>query len=157
MTLERDADDIASCFALEQLLVRDGPGQVLEGEVTGLIPAGAFLAFGPSPREGAGEQPPPFEGMLPVRRLRAPRVREQAGAARRRAAAERERGRSGRAGRDGRRGGPEPGREWWELNEQGTILRGERSGATVRLGDVLPVRVGRIDAVRGRVDLEQVG
>jgi exoribonuclease R len=45
-------------------------------------------------------------------------------------------------------------REWWELNEQGTILRGERSGMTLRLGDPIAVRVGRVDPRRGRVDLD---
>ena len=44
-------------------------------------------------------------------------------------------------------------RDWWELNEQETILRGERSGATLRLGDPIEVRVVRVDTVRGRVDL----
>ncbi len=48
---------------------------------------------------------------------------------------------------------PEGGRDWWELNEQGTILRGERSGTTLRLGDGILVRVARVDAPRGRVDL----
>jgi exoribonuclease R len=48
--------------------------------------------------------------------------------------------------------GPE-GREWWDLNEQGTILQGERSGATLRLGDAIDVRVARVDTARGRVDL----
>jgi ribonuclease R len=43
--------------------------------------------------------------------------------------------------------------DWWELNEEGTILVGTRSGATVRLGDAISVRVGAIDAPRGRVDL----
>jgi ribonuclease R len=43
--------------------------------------------------------------------------------------------------------------DWWELNEEGTILRGERSGRAIRLGDPVPVRVGRIDVPRGRVDL----
>jgi ribonuclease R len=43
--------------------------------------------------------------------------------------------------------------DWWELNEEGTILVGTRSGRTIRLGDPLRVRVGRIDAARGRVDL----
>ncbi len=46
------------------------------------------------------------------------------------------------------------GREWWELNEQRTILRGERSGMTLRLGDPIAVRVGRVDPRRGRVDLD---
>ena len=43
--------------------------------------------------------------------------------------------------------------DWWELNEEGTILVGTRSGRTIRLGDPVQVRVGRIDAARGRVDL----
>jgi ribonuclease R len=60
MVIERDADDIARCFLLEQRLKRSGADEVFEGEVVGLIGAGAFLAFGP---EGS------YEGMLPVRRL----------------------------------------------------------------------------------------
>jgi ribonuclease R len=43
--------------------------------------------------------------------------------------------------------------DWWELNELGTMLVGSRSGRTVRLGDPVAVRVGRIDPPRGRVDL----
>jgi len=43
--------------------------------------------------------------------------------------------------------------EWWQLNELGTILRGERSGAGLRLGDPIEVQVSRVDALRGRVDL----
>jgi ribonuclease R len=43
--------------------------------------------------------------------------------------------------------------DWWELNEQSTMLIGTRSGAAMRLGDPIHVRVGRIDAPRGRVDL----
>jgi ribonuclease R len=43
--------------------------------------------------------------------------------------------------------------DWWELNEEGTMLVGTRSGSSIRLGDPLPVNVGRIDAARGRVDL----
>ncbi len=43
--------------------------------------------------------------------------------------------------------------DWWELNEEGTVLVGTRSGAAIRLGDSLPVRVDGIDAPRGRVDL----
>jgi ribonuclease R len=42
---------------------------------------------------------------------------------------------------------------WWELNEEGTILSGTRSGARLRLGDPIRVRVETIDAPRGRVDL----
>jgi ribonuclease R len=48
---------------------------------------------------------------------------------------------------------PSGERDWWEINEEGTILRGERSGATLRLGDQLSVRVSRVDTPRGRVDL----
>jgi ribonuclease R len=43
--------------------------------------------------------------------------------------------------------------DWWELNEQATALIGTRSGSTIRLGDPISVRVGRIEAPRGRVDL----
>jgi len=61
MIIERDADDIARCFLLERDLARGGWEQTFEGEVVGLIGAGAFVAF------GSGQL---FEGMLPVRRMR---------------------------------------------------------------------------------------
>ena len=48
---------------------------------------------------------------------------------------------------------PSGERDWWEINEQGTILRGERTGTTLRLGDPVVVRVARVDTPRGRVDL----
>jgi exoribonuclease R len=44
-------------------------------------------------------------------------------------------------------------REWWELNEQGTILHGESPSSTLRLGDAIEVRVARVEVARGRVDL----
>ncbi|MGH2878802.1 MAG: RNB domain-containing ribonuclease [Solirubrobacteraceae bacterium] len=44
-------------------------------------------------------------------------------------------------------------RDWWKLNEQSTILQGERTGAVLRLGDPVSVRVIRVDAAGGRVDL----
>jgi len=40
-----------------------------------------------------------------------------------------------------------------ERNEEGTVLRGERTGETLRVGDPVRVRVERVDAPRGRVDL----
>jgi ribonuclease R len=46
--------------------------------------------------------------------------------------------------------------EWWELNEQGTILHGTRGGGAIRLGDPVKVEVGKVDAPRGRVDLEPI-
>ena len=106
MSIERAADAVARCFLLERELFEGGFDQTFEGEVTGVIGAGAFVAF------GAGH-----EGMLPVRRLRG---------------------------------------DWWDLNEEGTILFGSRSGATIRLGDALRVRVHRVDAPRGRVDLDLI-
>jgi ribonuclease R len=143
MAIERDADDVARCFALEQALYRDGWERTFRGEVGGLIGAGAFVAFGGRGADadcgaasgfgrGAGyasdrdrDAPGPlYEGMLPVRemRLASPTDRRSV-------------------------------RDWWDLNELGTILRGERSGATLRLGDPIAVRVARVDAIRGRVDL----
>ena len=53
--IERAADDVARCFLLE----REDGERVWEGEVVGLIGAGAFVAFGDG-----------YEGMLAVRRLR---------------------------------------------------------------------------------------
>jgi ribonuclease R len=108
MTIERDADDVARCFLLERTLASSGSGArdaVFEGEIVGLIGAGAFVAFGEDLR---------YEGMMPVRRMRG---------------------------------------DWWELNEQATMLIGTRNGGALRLGDEVGVHVGRIDAPRGRVDL----
>jgi ribonuclease R len=116
MSVERDGDDIARCFALERALYDGGFQQPFAGEVTGLISAGAFIAFGPD----TDTQVPLYEGMLPVRRLSA---------------------------------GEE--RDWWELNPEATILHGERSGATLRLGDPISVTVQRVDSARGRVDLSR--
>ncbi len=115
MTVERDADDVARCFALKQALYAEGLQQAFAGEVVGLISAGAFIVF---PRERGI-----YEGMLPVRRLRLES-----------------------AGRDS-------ASDWWEINELGTILRGDRTGSTLRLGDPIEVRVDGVDPVRGRVDL----
>jgi ribonuclease R len=145
MRIEREADDVARCYALEQRLYEDGWEQTFTGEVTGLISAGAFVAFGgmgdlagaePGSRSESGTQTgmgpgaessgpcgPLYEGMLPVRRMRAAQAE----------------------------------RDWWELNEHETILRGERSGRAIRLGDEIEVRVARVDTVRGRVDLIPAG
>jgi ribonuclease R len=106
MTIERSADDVARCFLLERELFESGDRDgAFDGEIVGLIGAGAFVAF------GEGLQ---YEGLLPVRRLHD---------------------------------------DWWELNEPATMLVGTRNGGAMRLGDPVTVRVGRIDAPRGRVDL----
>ncbi len=109
MTIERDADDIVSCFLLERELFGSGREEAFEGEVVGLVASGAFVAFGEDLR---------FEGLLPVRRMRG---------------------------------------DWWELNEEGTILVGTRSGGALRLGDPVSVHVDSIDAPRGRVSLVPAG
>jgi ribonuclease R len=59
MAIERAADAVARCFLLEAELFERGWQQELAGEVTGVIGAGAFVAFGDG-----------HEGLLPVRRLR---------------------------------------------------------------------------------------
>jgi len=122
MSLERAADRVARAFLLERELfgetspevagsgdrrAKSGWEREFEGEVTGLIGAGAFVAFGGG-----------HEGLLPVRRLRG---------------------------------------DWWELNEQGTILHGTRTERAIRLGDRVRVMVERIEAPRGRVDLLPAG
>src|SRR5207237_9342967 len=84
MTLEREADDVARCFALERLLYETGWEQTFSGEVIGLISAGAFVAFGGPVAGRPGREPRGAsevqaeasgthvdEGLLPVRRMRA--------------------------------------------------------------------------------------
>jgi ribonuclease R len=151
MAIERDAVDVARCFALERVLFDEGFERVFEGEVSGLIGAGAFVAFGGDRDAGVL---PPFEGMVPVRRLRA-RAGGGHGAGRDgiRQRGARGPGRAGRAGAGAREGAA----EWWELNEQGTILHASPSARSLRLGQALDVRVRRIEAARGRVDLEPAG
>ncbi len=145
--LEHKGDDIAACFLLEEVLLDRGYDQVFAGEVTGLIGAGVFVAFDDAPRARGGHRRlgavevaadkqveprvrPIYEGMLPVRLLTLAGTPSGAQA--------------GSAGEE---------REWWSLNEQSTIMRGERSGAMLRLGDPVDVRVVRVDASAGRVDL----
>ena len=43
----------------------------------------------------------------------------------------------------------------WSLNETETALIGERTGSALKLGDPIEIRVDRVDAPRGRVDLVQ--
>ena len=57
---------------LEQRSSRVASSRSSRGEVTGLIGAGAFVAFGRREAAAAGESSR-YEGMLPVRRLRVPR------------------------------------------------------------------------------------
>jgi ribonuclease R len=59
MSIERAADAVARCFLLEAELFERGWQTEFAGEVTGVIGAGAFVAFGNG-----------HEGLLPVRRLR---------------------------------------------------------------------------------------
>jgi ribonuclease R len=59
MAIERRADSVARCFLLEAELFQRGWQTEWAGEVTGVIGAGAFIAFGDG-----------HEGLLPVRRLR---------------------------------------------------------------------------------------
>jgi ribonuclease R len=109
--IERDADDVCAAFLLERELRERGPETEFEGEVSGTIRAGAFVAFG-------GELGDVYEGFVPARRMRG---------------------------------------EYFELDETETALVGRRTGARVRLGDPIAVRVGAVDAANGRVDLEPAG
>lgn len=61
--IERDADDICSAFLLERELYEGGWDREFEGEVSGVIEAGAFISF-------AGDLGDTYEGFVPVRRLR---------------------------------------------------------------------------------------
>jgi ribonuclease R len=61
--LERDADDICAAFLLERELFEHGWDSQFEGQVSGVIGAGAFVTFG-------GEFGDVYEGFVPVRRMR---------------------------------------------------------------------------------------
>jgi ribonuclease R len=62
MRIERRADDICAAFLLARELRERGVEAEFEGEVSGLIRAGAFVGFG-------GELGDVYEGFLPARRL----------------------------------------------------------------------------------------
>lgn len=60
--IERGADDVCAAYLLGHELGERGAEASFEGEVSGVIRAGAFVAFG-------GELGDVYEGMLPARRL----------------------------------------------------------------------------------------
>jgi ribonuclease R len=60
--IERDADDICAAYLLERELGERGPETEFEGEVSGTIRAGAFVAFG-------GELGDVYEGFVPARTM----------------------------------------------------------------------------------------
>jgi ribonuclease R len=109
--IERDADGVCASFLLGRELFEGGWGQSFDGEVSGVIGAGAFVRFG-------GELGDVYEGLVPVRLIRGER---------------------------------------FDLNETETALVGRRSGRAIRMGDPLSVRVDRVEAPRGRVDLVPAG
>jgi ribonuclease R len=61
--IERDADDVCAAFLLERELFEGGWAREFEGEISGVIGAGAFVGFG-------GELGDVYEGFLPARRMR---------------------------------------------------------------------------------------
>jgi ribonuclease R len=64
--IERDADKICASFLLEREVYEAGPDHEFEGEVSGVVGAGAFVAF-------SGELGDVYEGFLPARRIRGER------------------------------------------------------------------------------------
>jgi ribonuclease R len=60
--IERDADDVCAAYLLERELEERGAEAEFDGEVSGLIRAGAFIAFG-------GELGDVYEGFLPARTI----------------------------------------------------------------------------------------
>jgi ribonuclease R len=65
-SIERDADSICASFLLGRELFESGWNREFDGEVSGVIGAGAFVRFG-------GELADVYEGFVPVRRLRGER------------------------------------------------------------------------------------
>jgi ribonuclease R len=43
--------------------------------------------------------------------------------------------------------------DWWEVNEKGGFVRGQRSGTRIGIGDVVKVRIVRVDLPRRELDL----
>jgi ribonuclease R len=66
MKIERSADRACAAFLLERELFEGGWGTVFEGEVSGVVGAGAFVRF-------AGEHADVYEGFLPARTMRGDR------------------------------------------------------------------------------------
>ncbi len=64
--IERDADDVCAAYLLDRELLERGPDSEFEGEVSGVIRAGAFVAFG-------GELGDVYEGFVPARLMRGER------------------------------------------------------------------------------------
>jgi ribonuclease R len=62
MRIERDADKVCASFLLERELFEHSWSRQFEGEISGTIPAGAFVRFG-------GELADVYEGFLPARRI----------------------------------------------------------------------------------------
>ena len=62
MRIERDGDDICAAFLLRRELFERGAETSFAGEVSGVIPAGAFIRFG-------GEHADIYEGFFPARRM----------------------------------------------------------------------------------------
>ncbi len=60
--IEHEADDLCAAYLLERELRERGPDVEFEGEVSGVIRAGAFVSFG-------GELGDVYEGFLPARRM----------------------------------------------------------------------------------------
>jgi ribonuclease R len=64
--IERDADDVCAAYLLDRELAERGPDSEFEGEVSGVIRGGAFVAFG-------GELGDVYEGFVPARLIRGER------------------------------------------------------------------------------------
>ena len=62
MRVERSADDVCAAFLLNRELYERGQGATFEGEISGVISAGAFVRF-------AGEHADVYEGFFPARRM----------------------------------------------------------------------------------------
>ena len=66
MVIERDADKVCAAFLLERELFESGWAREFEGEISGVIGAGAFVRFG-------GDLGDVYEGFMPARRMRGDR------------------------------------------------------------------------------------
>lgn len=43
--------------------------------------------------------------------------------------------------------------DWWDVDERGGVIRGQRTGRSIRIGDIARVRIVRVDPPRRELNL----
>jgi ribonuclease R len=51
---------------------------------------------------------------------------------------------------------PELGGDFWEVDERGGVVKGRRTGQRIHIGDVVEVRIARVDQARRELDVQVI-